>query len=449
MMVRTIGSGSNGLGYYMYHGGTTPSDGFFMHSEGFGLPLKSYDYQSPIREFGNPGKGFYGLKIINNFLNFFGDVLAPLYPVIPESNNNIKADDTTTLRYSVRGDGNKGFVFMHNYQDHVKTVDLQGINIQIKTNGGMVSIPEKGTLTLKSGASAILPFQVLFGNLTFKYATVQPFAILKNNGKSYYIFISIDGIAPEIVIQGNKKISAIGAKILKMNGNTIVSGQNANSFEFVSGSDHYLVIPFEKALNSYITGKPGYQNMLISEALVTENENQLEMITYGQESWNVNIYPKVKEIRSADAKVLPLKSTDKLFFSCNLSVEKVIPELKLIQYDDRHFVLDARKLDLTKISDVFIKFDYRGDRAVCMLNGELATDNLYTSEPWQIALKRYFPILKEKEMYFYFMPMRKDAPYISYLDKDVVPDFSNVKEFLEIKQPEIIPEYKVEIELNE
>jgi len=448
LMVRTIGSGSNGLGYYMYHGGTTPSDGFFMHSEGFGLPLKSYDYQSPIREFGNPGKGFFGLKIINHFLNYYGDILAPLYPVIPETNKNIKPDDTTTLRYSIRADGNKGFVFMHNYQDHIKTVDLQGLKLNIKTNEGMVSIPENGSFTLKSGALAILPFQMSFGKLTFKYATVQPFAVFKNNGANYYIFISVDGIAPEIVIKGSNKVVANGAKVVKINENTTVSGNNGNSFEFVSGNDHYLVIPFEKALNSYLVGKPGNQNLIISEALVLENNIKLEMISYGKESWSIGIYPKLKDIRSSTAKVSKLKDSDKSFSSWNISVEKVTPELKLTQFDDRHFVLDARELDLTNIADVFIKFGYRGDRAVCMLDGELATDNLYTSEPWQIALKRYLPVLKEKEMYFYFMPMRKDAPYIGYLDKEVVPDFSSTKEFLEIKQPEVIPEYVVELELD-
>ncbi len=51
-------------------------------------------------------------------------------------------------------------------------------------------------------------------------------------------------------------------------------------------------------------------------------------------------------------------------------------------------------------------------------------------------------------MYFYFIPMAKDAPYLSYLDKEVVPDFGTKKEFLEIKTPEITIEYKVDVELR-
>ncbi len=448
MMVRTIGSGSNGLGYYMYHGGTTPSDGFYMYSEGFGLNLKSYDYQAPIREFGNTGKGFYGLKLINSFLKHYGEVLAPLFPIIPESNAGIKPEDTTTLRYSVRTDGTRGFLFMHNFQDHFKTPDLKGLQVKIKTKEGEISFPENGTFTLKSGASAILPFNMTFSNIAFAYATVQPLCAYSNTGKNYNVFFSIDGIIPEITLKGLAKAKAIGAKISSRSGNTVITGINGSTFEFVINNNYFLIIPFEKALNAYLVGKKGSQYIAISDALVLENGEKIELISMGKESWNFELYPQAENIESSEVKILPVKSASKLFTIWNLIVDKVVPNIILTQYDDRHFVLNARKLDLSILSDVYIKFDYRGDRAVCMLNGELATDNLYTSAPWQIGLKRYVQLLKDNDMYFYFMPMRKDAPYLSYLDKKTIPDFAKTKEFLEIKQPEIIPEYKVSVEIR-
>jgi beta-galactosidase len=46
-------------------------------------------------------------------------------------------------------------------------------------------------------------------------------------------------------------------------------------------------------------------------------------------------------------------------------------------------------------------------------------------------------------MYFYFMPMTKNAPYLSYLEKEFIPDFSGKNEFLDIRKPEIIPEYRI------
>ena len=57
-MVRTLGSGSNGIGYYMYHGGSTPKQkggvGSFM-DEPMGMPKVSYDFQAPLGEFGLEG----------------------------------------------------------------------------------------------------------------------------------------------------------------------------------------------------------------------------------------------------------------------------------------------------------------------------------------------------------------------------------------------------------
>jgi beta-galactosidase len=78
----------------------------------------------------------------------------------------------------------------------------------------------------------------------------------------------------------------------------------------------------------------------------------------------------------------------------------------------------------------------------------LQTDDLYTSKPWTIGLKKYQEALKTSDMYFHFLPMAKDAPYLSYLDKEVLPDFGDKKSFLEIKKPLISVEYKVNIQLN-
>ncbi len=120
----------------------------------------------------------------------------------------------------------------------------------------------------------------------------------------------------------------------------------------------------------------------------------------------------------------------------------------MLQADNSHFVLKAGSLDLSKVNDVFITFDYRGDRGICMMNGELQTDDLYTSKPWTIGLKRYQEALKSSDMYFHFLPMFKDAPYLSYLDKGVIPDFKDKKSFLEIKEPQIRIEYKISLTIK-
>ncbi len=444
MMVRTVGSGTNGLGFYMYHGGTTPSIGNFFFSEGWGLTNKSYDYQAPIGEFGNTSKGFYSLKLINYFLSAFGNDLAPLYTILPSTNDSIKANNTTTLRYAVRGDGNKGFLFMHNYQDHLVTSDQKGLKVDISTKSGTVSFPETGTFTLKAGASAILPFNINMDGIDVRLATVQPFCRFANNGKHYNVFVSIDGIAPEIVLKGKVKISGTGIKTSTRNGNTVIAFSTDQMSELQVNGVSFLVLPFAQALNAYLIGKED-KHLVISKALVLDDGGKVSVLSKNSEAVDMAIYPAVKEISATGGEVRKSLSPIKNMSQGLVAIPKVDPAIHLVQTDDRHFVLKAPDMDWSKVNDIFITFDYRGDRAVCMMNGELQTDNLYSSQPWIVGLKRYSEALKKSEMYFYFIGMTKDAPYLSYLDKEVVPDFGNKKEFLEIKKPEICIEYKVDI----
>lgn len=446
MMVRTVGSGTNGLGFYMYHGGTTPSIGNYFFTEGAGLHNKSYDYQAPIGEFGNVSSGYYPLKLMNYFLKSYGSDLAPLYPILPSTNDSIKATDTSTLRYAVRGDGDKGYLFMHNFQDHLETKDLKDLKIDITTQSGAITFPQTGTFTLKAGSSAFFPFNVNYDGVAIRMATVQPFCKFTNKNKKYNVMVAIDGIAPEIILKGRAKVN--GIKTLIRNGNTVIvcTAGKTNTFEINGVS--FLVLPKSEAEKAYLIGGNNNQKLVISEAVVLDNSGKITLVSNNQEQIDFYTFPASANVTSFDGKVTKGKSAIKNISTWQLSVPKVDTTIQLIQADNSHFVLKAGSLDLSKVNDVFITFDYRGDRGICIINGELQTDDLYTSKPWTIGLKRYQEALKTTDMYFYFMPMQKDAPYLSYLDKKVVPDFSDKKSFLEIKQPQISVEYKVNVEFK-
>jgi beta-galactosidase len=447
MMVRTVGSGTNGLGFYMYHGGTTPSVGNYFFAEGFGLNNKSYDYQAPIGEFGNISSGFYSLKLINYFLNSFGNDLAPLHTVLPSTNDDIKADNTTTLRYAVRTDGEKGFVFMHNYQDHIVTSDMTGLKIDVATKSGIIAFPTTGTFTLKAGSSAILPFNLNIDGVGIRMATVQPYCKFTNKGKRYNVFVSVDGIAPEIVLKGKVKVSGNNIKSTVQGGNTVVSIRNGKICEIQVNGVSFLILPYNQTLNAYLVGNED-KHLIISNAVVLDSEQKISLVSSGQESIEMSVYPAINKLSAANATIAKVQTLEKNISQWQVNTLKVEPDIQLIKTDDRHFVLKAQNVDWTTFNDIFITFDYRGDRGLCMMNGELQTDNLYTSKPWTVGLKRYATALNNNEMYFYFIPMAKDAPYLGYLDKEVIPDFGNKKEFLEIKTPKIVTEYKVNIEFD-
>lgn len=448
LMVRTVGSGTNGLGFYMYHGGTTPSIGNYFFTEGAGLHNKSYDYQAPIGEFGNVSSGFYPLKLINYFLKSYGNDLAPLYPILPTTNDSIKATNNKTLRYSVRGDGNKGYLFMHNFQDHLVMNDLQGLKIEVATKSGMVSFPETGTFTLKAGSSAIFPFNINYDGVEIRLATVQPFCSFTNKNKRYNVMVSVDGIAPEMVLKGKVKVSGNGIKTSIRNGNTVIAFSTGKRSEFQVNGISFLILPNSDAENAYLVGKADDEKLVISKALVLDDGEQISLVSKNQENVNFAIYPASANAASVEGTITKTKSQLKNIGEWSVNLPKIETGIQLIQADASHFVLKAGSLDLSKANDVFITFDYRGDRGICMMNGELQTDDLYTSKPWTIGLKKFQEALKTNDMYFYFMPMAKDAPYLNYLEKEVLPDFGDKKSFLEIKNPYISVEYKATIVLN-
>jgi beta-galactosidase len=99
LMVRIIGSGSNGIGYYMYHGGSTPQfDGKFYNEAANGLPRINYDFQAPIGQYGQVRYHYKHLRMLHLFLNSYAEVLAPMKTVLPETYAAITAVNTETLR---------------------------------------------------------------------------------------------------------------------------------------------------------------------------------------------------------------------------------------------------------------------------------------------------------------------------------------------------------------
>ena len=85
-----LGSGVNLLGYYMYQGGENPDGKLTTLEESQrseypnDLPVKSYDFQAPIGEFGEMTPHLRKLKMVHYFLDDFGAELAPAAVVEPD-----------------------------------------------------------------------------------------------------------------------------------------------------------------------------------------------------------------------------------------------------------------------------------------------------------------------------------------------------------------------------
>lgn len=117
-----LGSGSNLLGYYMYHGGTNPEGDTYLNetqrtlaTNYNDLPVKTYDFQAPLGEFGQTYPHYYSLRPLHLFLQDYGASLAPMTATFPTPQDLKKGEDTQ-LRWSYRSLGYSAFVFVNNYE---------------------------------------------------------------------------------------------------------------------------------------------------------------------------------------------------------------------------------------------------------------------------------------------------------------------------------------------
>jgi hypothetical protein len=50
-----------------------------------------------------------------------------------------------------------------------------------------------------------------------------------------------------------------------------------------------------------------------------------------------------------------------------------------------------------------------------------------------------------REMVFYFRPMYKGAEFLQDISPELIPEFNQQDQFLEIGEPEFFPEYSVKV----
>ena len=449
---RFLGSGANGLGYYMYHGGSTPKGKlFFFSDEAYGYPKISYDFQAPLNEYGKPVESFNRLKLFHLFLKAFGDQLAPMQLVLPESAATIKPSDINALRYSMRVNNGSGFLFLNNFQDHQERKDISNIKFNINLGDKGITIPEGAGFTLAKDESAILPVNLKLGEVLINYATAQLLTSGKDQEGEYFVFFAPEGIATEFSIPFVKGQTVRGANctITKNQERWLVQTSNAAQTEIKvkhgSKTTRFLVLDKKSALNTWQVKIGGNDQLIISEALPLGTPSGIELVSIKNPVIDFRFYPATNINLVANAGMLTRQSKKiSLFSEYRLELAK-----QVVSYPVKH-LNNKMAIDLSAgmpagVSDVICRINYKGDTGQDFINGELVADNFYNGIPWEIGMKRFMEKPDTKEMVFYFRPMYKKAEFLQDLSLELIPEFNERGQFLEIGDPEFIPEYRVEL----
>lgn len=202
MAVVKLGSGSNLLGYYMYHGGTNPEGNTYLNetqrtmaTNYNDLPVKTYDFQAPLNEFGQKNPQYYLLRKLHLFMQDWGSILATMEAGFPCKQDISKGDDSF-LRWSYRSRNGSGFIFVNNYER------LQNLSTKrnVKLEACGVRLP---LLNIPAGCICIFPVNID----GIKYATAQ--LVAKREGKIY--LEQIKGI-PTTLAVGDKVLRNLKVK---------------------------------------------------------------------------------------------------------------------------------------------------------------------------------------------------------------------------------------------
>ena len=341
LMVRTLGSGSNGIGYYMYHGGSTPKQiggvGSFQ-DEPMGMPKVSYDFQAPLGEFGLEGKMYRNLRLLHSFLADFGDRLAPMETVLPEGWQKMTRDNRDDLRWAVRMKDDKGFVFMVNFQDHdTLRHDMTDLQLKLNLKDEVLSIPANGTFTLPKDESVILPFNLDMNGALLKYATAQLLMKIDDNSVEHYFFFAPEGMASEYLFD---KATVKGKALYK----PVAGFKSTFALKTATGKTvRVTTLTRQQALNALKVN----DRLLIADATVLPREDGADLLCLGRNTVDYIVYPSRQGFKSQTA-----------------TVKTVAPQFEVKQAGPRRFSLTAH-LNVggnlpspTQVQEYFLRIHY-------------------------------------------------------------------------------------------
>ena len=343
-----VGSGSNLPGYYMYHGGTNPYCAEHSMAElqaskytsWNDLPYMTYDFQAPLGEMGQPNQSYHYLRLLHQMLRDWGGELAPMQPEF----------GTGPVRTATRRDGDKGFVFVNNYE-RMATLGAQSWNFF----GRELTVPE--------GASFCFPFGLDFRKLHIDWATAQPFCKLR---RALY-FVAVDGIEPVLSLNGKEYHPRLD-KPLRVKGVKIV------------------VMSPERALQAY---KVSDRRVVFSPDLVYRNGRRL-----------------VHERWVADGSVEPVAlqpagpAREVGIGGAGVAEQPVNADFEAAAA----WSLPIPALD--QPDDWFLEIDYDGDVARVYADGRLVEDNFWNGRRMLVRVSD----LVGKQAELRILPLRKDAP---------------------------------------
>lgn len=335
-----LGAGANLIGYYMYHGGVNPDGQYttLQESKATGyandLPVKSYDFQTCLRENGLPSESYYRLRKHHIFIKNTEELLAPAKVYLPDNiPEPMGAEDMETLRAAFRYNktADCGFLFINNHQRKRKMTEKQitpeaPLKFAVPSGEGEKKQIIFDRLCVRTDAILVLPYNlpvVIQGEELRLCRTNASF--LGCFGEIYYFYTEED---PENVY-----------------------------FEWSDGKDHAGAVKIH-----------------------TTHDAEHFLYTGDEDGGKVSLLP---DLKFTEAGEVQMKDTGQAAESIQNVYGRTEPEVYELTLK-----YGKRPAD-TLTEDVWLELDFGGDCARLYQDGKLLDDWFSNGELWRVALKRY------------------------------------------------------------
>lgn len=492
MMPVMLGSGVNLYGTYMFQGGENPDGKLstLQESQETGyptdVPVKSYDFQAPLGEFGQERESFRKLKVFQYFLNDFGAELAPMMVHAPETLPKNPADFSVP-RASIRSRGESGFIFLNNYVRGYSMPSRPAAQFEIRLPDGVLKVPRR-PVEIPSGAYFIWPFNLRMADITLRYSTAQLFTRLTAasdaSGITTYYFAAVPGIAPEFAFdaQGIRSVQVSNGSSVREEGVIYLRGIQPGLDAAIDlvGSDgqrvRVVVLSEREAEDAWKVRIGGREHLLLTAQDFYADPDAspariwIESRASAHFAFRIAPPPAV-----APASSLPLTETGHtaLFTGYSAQAKPFNAQLqfRLLQPAGpaaavrigpvpswrTHGVAEAptdaafhqaAKWSITVpagtldgLGNLFLQVDYQGDVARFSAAHRLLDDNFYNGQPWMIGLRRFLASEGPSTFELSILPLRKDSPV--YFELPGPLDFSLRGQIGKLDSLRLVPEYQL------
>ena len=490
MLPVLVGSGVNLYGIYMFQGGENPDGRLstLQESQATGypndVPIKSYDFQAPLGEFGQERESFRKLKVFQYFLNDFGSYLAPMVVHAPEVTPKGPSDLAVT-RASVRSRNGSGFLFVNNYLRGYSIPTRRAAQFEIRVPSGVLRVPSR-PVDLPTGAYFIWPFNLSIEGINLRYATAQLFTRLETSPATSIYFVQSAGIPAEFAFDaaGIQTVRASSGETVTYSGTVYVRGLTPGPESWIDlvsseGKRVYIVLlTQDQAENAWRIRLRGKDHLLFTAqdffSDADSKQDRIWLRSRGTPNFAFDIQPPPEAPLQASLSLAQKTSAPQIASftaaaeESNAHVEHRLlqpageappvkigfvptwrphgvaqapPESELPQAARWAVAVTPGNMD--HLSELFLNVEYQGDLARLYSNHRLLTDDFYNGLPWSIGLRRFLDKANAGSFELSILPLRKDAPVYFELPKPT--EFSSTGQIDKLDAIKLIPEYEIVI----